>query len=470
MFRKWITVFLCLMLSVMLPLTALADTQHTLSVVPGELLSSQEAVKDLLDVLALRITEGENSGALTVLLNDQPIVTVGLKADAVGLYAGSDLLGDDVLYVTWDDGFAFLNGLLLAAMGESGVDEAMLQELETGLAEVQNGIVAAIAETEKLSAEPVTPASMEENLQALEILFADDPAMVDYIKNQYDSMTIEDGVFTAEDRDDADQKYRMVMDETDLVAVCETQYMKTALREALAMEMPEASETELDSAVEEAITEVKKLYEESGFEMIMEMYTLDAGQTLVGLDMIVNMNAESAEQETVQMAGQYDRLTVETGISHKADAAISAGDEVVEFAFDLQQASDGVSEGMLGLLADGEEVLILYKSEEKTADICERSFDLYLRSEATAILEPAASARPVIGIKLVTEPAPVETLMALEAADRETSVNVLTLSEQQMQELAEQLSLNTMQIFYTALGQLPTSTLQLMMGSEMIGE
>lgn len=470
MFRKWINVFLCLMLSVMLPAAALADTQHTLSVVPGEMLASQTAVADLLNVLALRVAEGENSGALTVLLNDQQMVTLGLKADETGLYAGSELLGDDVFYVTWDEGIAFLSDLLIASMADSGLDEAVLQEMETALTEAQNGIVIAIASGQEAAAQSVAPATLEESLKLVEEMFPDDPAMVDYIKGLYESMTIEDGAFADENRDTADQKYRMVMDAADLTAVCETQYMKNMLREAVAMEMADASEAELDTAVEETLAELKKLYEESGFEMIMEMYTLDAGQTLVGLDMIVNMNAEAAEQGAVQMAGQYDRLTEEAGVSHKADGAIAAEGDVVKFSFDLQKGNNGISEGLLGLLAGGEEAVVLYKAEEKAGEICERSFELYLRSGATAILEPAASARPAIGVKLVSEPAPAETLAALENADAGNSVDVFKFSEKELKDLSNQISLNATQLLYTALGQLPTSVLQLMMGSGMMGQ
>ena len=466
MFRKWISVVLCLILSFVLPLIALADTQHTFSVVPGELLSSQQAMADLMNALSLRVIDGENSSALSVLLNDQQIVSLGLKADTEGLYAGSELLGDDVLYVTWDDGFAFLNAFAVATMAESGVDETMLEQLETGLGEIKNGIVNALAADQNGFTQLTIPASMEENLQMIERMFPDDPAMVDYIKGLYDSMLIEDGAFTAENRDAADQKYRMVMDETDLIAVCDTQYMKNIMREALAMEMTEATEAELESAVEETVTELKKLYEESGFEMIMEMYTQDAGQTLVGMEMIITMNAEAADQGTVQMAGRYARLTTETGVSHKADAETTAEGETIEFSFDLQQNNSGVSEGMLGMLADGEEILVLYKAEEKPVDRCERSFDLYLRSGATAILEPSASARPVLGLKAVTEPASADALATLEKADAATSVNVLKLSEQQLNELVNQISLNATQILYTALGQLPTSVLQLLMDSE----
>ncbi len=473
MFRKWMSVILSLLLAAALPLTALADTQHTLSVVPGDMLASEEAVADLLDALALRITEGEKSGALSVMLNDQVIVTAGLTADATGLYAASGLLGEDVLYVTWDDGFAMLNDLLAGSMAQAGADEDVQKGLEATLAEVKNAIVSAIAAGNLPAAQSAVPVAMEESLKLVQEMFPDDPAMVDYIKGLYDEMTIEDGSFADEDRDTADQKYRMVMDESDLVAICDTNYMKSIITEAMAVEMADASEAEIAEAAEKMLDEVRKIYEESGLEMIMEMYTLDAGQTLVGMEMIMNMSVDATESGEegntgMQMAAEYDRLTDENGVSHQASAAMAADLSMVEVSFDLYRANSGKSAGMLGMLADGEEVVVLYEAEQKAADTRERSFDLYFRSNATSILTPAASARPVIGIKLVTEPAPAETLAALENANAENSVDVLKLSEAEWKALGEQISLNATQILYTALSQLPTSALSLLMSSGMM--
>ncbi|MDD6040901.1 MAG: hypothetical protein PUD63_06895, partial [Clostridia bacterium] len=120
MIRKWMSILVSLLLAIALPMSALADTQHTLSIVPGEMLASEEGIADLLNVLALRFTQGNKSGALTVLLNDQPMATVGLSADTTGLYASSEMLGADVLYVTWDDAFALMSDLMQASMAEAG--------------------------------------------------------------------------------------------------------------------------------------------------------------------------------------------------------------------------------------------------------------------------------------------------------------------------------------------------------------
>lgn len=66
MTRKLITTLLCLVLAVALPLAALADTRHTLTLIPGDDLSAVPAIADLCDALSLTLTKGEKSGGLTL--------------------------------------------------------------------------------------------------------------------------------------------------------------------------------------------------------------------------------------------------------------------------------------------------------------------------------------------------------------------------------------------------------------------
>ena len=106
MTRKLITTLLCLVLAVALPLAALADTRHTLTLIPGDDLSAVPAIADLCDALSLTLTKGEKSGGLTLSVGGEDIATVALGADSNGVYVESTLLGDDVYYVNWDDGFA----------------------------------------------------------------------------------------------------------------------------------------------------------------------------------------------------------------------------------------------------------------------------------------------------------------------------------------------------------------------------
>ena len=59
MIRKRLTVLHSLLLAMALPLAALADTQHTLTIIPGDDMAAIPAVADLFDVLSL----GERAGS-----------------------------------------------------------------------------------------------------------------------------------------------------------------------------------------------------------------------------------------------------------------------------------------------------------------------------------------------------------------------------------------------------------------------
>ena len=474
MIRKWMALLLSLLLVMMLPLSALADRQHTLTVVPGELIGSQQAVVDLLNVLDLRLTEGDRSGALTIMLNDQDIATLGLTVDTTGLYVSSNIIGADVLYVTWEDGFAFLTDQVMIRLTEQGIDQATMQAIESSLEEAKTTIVAGIGAGTAVVTQPSAPATIEESMAMVEEMFPGDEQMAAYIKSLYEDISVEAGVFASEKRDAADQKYRMTMDEADLLTLCETDYMRNMVTEQLAAQNQQATEAELKAAADEVMAEVKALYEESGFEMIMEMYTQDAGQTLVGMDMIMNMSLDAGEvtegeklQTTMQMAAVYDRLTDENGVSYKATAGIAADSSKAEFSFNLNKGNNGVSEGMLGVLAEGEEIVITYEAENTAPDTRVRGAALYMRSGANAILEPSASDRPMISFVLKSEPADESVLNALDTAKPETSVNVMKLSDEAMQALGSQLMANGMQVLYTALGQLPTSVLTMVMNLSM---
>ena len=116
MIRKLITTILCLTLAAALPLAALADTQHTLEIVPGDEIAALSPAGDFCEALGLTFTRGEKSAALTLSISDTPIATVALGVDMDALYVQSSLLGDDVFYVGWEDGFDFLEDLFKAAL------------------------------------------------------------------------------------------------------------------------------------------------------------------------------------------------------------------------------------------------------------------------------------------------------------------------------------------------------------------
>lgn len=197
MIRKWLTTLMALLLAVMLPVCALADTQHTFSVIPGDAMPMDQAIVDLLDCLSLTFVQGKESGALTVNVADEPILMIGATADVTGLYVQSNILSDDVLYVTWDDAFAVI-GQVIAVQVEPSEAELMQQMMD----QYKQMIVMAL----QTGVQPAQTATMEEGIAAVKEMFKDDPGMAEYVENIYSDLTNEAGVFTAEGRDAATGK------------------------------------------------------------------------------------------------------------------------------------------------------------------------------------------------------------------------------------------------------------------------
>ena len=452
MFRKWMAMMVAMLMLVMVPFGAMAATQHTVKVIPGDMLGAPQAVTDLLNTVALRFISGEESGGMTVLLNETELITLGLTADEEYLYGQTDLLGDAVYCITWEDLIELYVQVMEASMAEAGVmDEALLQELQAAADEMKAALEAVVTDDAEAAAELLTAQTM----------FPEDPEMNAYLEELVDEMTVEEGTYTNADRDDANRKYRMTMDAEDLKPLMDSDYMRTLLKETLVSQMPEATDAELEAALDEMVVEVKALLEEVSFEMILEAYTQGDDETLVGVDFIMNMSFEG-EGNVMQMAGVYNRLTDDDGVFHEVDFAVAVEGETVKFAFELDAANDGSFEGLLGALIDGEEYVIAYEGEEE-GEQNTLSFALYLRSGATAILSPAASARPLISLVIVSEPAADEVLAALENVSPADAVNVMTMTEAQLNALNSTLSSNGMQLYITLLTEMPDSVMQMLM-------
>lgn len=460
MLRKMIKMLLCLMLAVMLPLCAIADTQHTFRIIPGSGMGADASVADLLDVLSLTVTKGARSGALTLGLEDAAIATVALSADATGVYVHSNLLSDDVLYVTWDDGFAYLTEMLKAQLREEGMPESELAALESSMAQLKEAVVSVAGSGMvggSFGAANIDIAAVSQTLQ-------DDPAMHELASSILEKLTVESGSFSDEARDAADQKYTLTLDAEDLIKVCDTEYMRTLAQELVVMAQSDAQGENLEKAADELLEQVREVYRSSDYEMVMTMYTQNGGTVLVGMEMGMNMAVkEENTASTIALNLNYDRLTDETGVAYKVDMTIGMDSSAVQLAFNLHRGLDEVSQGSFAMLAEGEEITFLYRAENTEPDVRKRRVDLYQRSGATAIIAPAFSDRPLISFEVVTSPADPGVLDKISQADAHNSVNVMKLSDEEMQTLVSGVQSRVIQAVYSALAKLPTSALQLAM-------
>ena len=71
--NKLLAVLLALLLCAMLPLSAMAATEYSFQLIPGDDMASVDAIKDLFDVLTVRFLKGEGSGMLTLSLSGEDV-------------------------------------------------------------------------------------------------------------------------------------------------------------------------------------------------------------------------------------------------------------------------------------------------------------------------------------------------------------------------------------------------------------
>lgn len=461
MIRKWMTTLLAMLLAMMLPLCALADTQHTLTILPGDALATEQAVADLCKVLSFSLTTGKESGALTIGLDGKDLLTAAAKADVSGLYVNSNILSDDVLYVTWEDGFAVLSQALTAQLPEEEAQvfqQAMAEAQEQVTTALQSGMPASIPAV-------VTPA---EGLEQIKQMYPDDPGLIKMYENMLSRMVEEKGEFVAHGRDTATGKMTMTMTRDDLLAACDSKMMRSSIEQTLKAENPELSGDELTKAVDEVLAEVRKVYSEMEFEAVLTGYTVDEGMTLVGMEVAMPMTMTvDTESLSMNVDFQYNRLTDANGVSHKADMNITLPESEggnVAVQFDLYRGADEVSKGSLALLAGGMEFTVTYNAANN-GDVRTRLAEVYMRTGAAAIIPPAASDRPLIGFQVITEPADPAVLAKIEAADSTNAVNVMKLSAEEMSALGSDVESRAMQLVFNAMGSLPASVLTMLMNT-----
>ena len=179
-----------------------------------------------------------------------------LGADSTGLYVQSTLLGDDVYYVNWDDGFAYVSNLVMEIAEASGMetDAGMAATLKNTLDLYKTKIVETLGAAGYAGSSTVTgtlDSAMNDREALKELIqesFPGDPDMVAVYERLFDNMTLEEGEFTDPERDPATRHMSMVLTSEDMADMCDTQYMRGVMEMTLKSQNPELGEEELSFA------------------------------------------------------------------------------------------------------------------------------------------------------------------------------------------------------------------------------
>ena len=487
---KLLAVLLALLLCALLPLSALAATEYSVQLIPGDDMASVPAVKDLCDALTLRLLQGENSGMLTLNLSGEDVFSAAARVTGDGLYLDSAILGDKPVYASAEDIGQVLTQL---ASAEEGMTQETLNQIKPMIAHLfsQAGMMSELKGMALADPSVTPPAELksDELREQLQKLYGDDPAMLDYVLGILDRAEITEGSFTSDAHDPATQSIKITLTKDDVAKLQNS----TTIRDTL---MKSGSLT-----AEEAAEELKKSMDNiQKMDVVLTLYTTET--ELVSLEMTMDAAIDVTDEdgdtdlESVQMTAAYNRLTKDGTVNHSASMLIGEdGETEADLAFVLTAkdgsytldgamnevddgkeepmmtvkgvltVADGKADGWLALLADETQITFTYAASVE-GDSTDRVMALYVRENAVALTDLAASERPLFSLRLkTTENADDSALKAIEAATAETALQPLQMSDEDCTAYITSISTNATQVLYAVLSKLPSSVIELMTAS-----
>ena len=486
--NKLLAILLALLLCAMLPLSALAATEYSFQLIPGDDMASVDAVKDLCDALTVRFLKGESGGMLTLSLSGEDVFSAAARITGDGLYLDSAILGDKPVYASAENIGQVLTQLL-------SIDETMDAEAVSAIKPMIVQLFSQVSIMEELKGTPLTDpsvtlpseiASNEELREQIRKAFADDEVMADYVLGILNRAEIAEGSFTSDAHDPATQSMKITLTKDDVATLQNSTTVQKMLTDSGSMTGEEAA-AELKKAMDnmEKMDVVTTLYTDESHLVALEMT----------MDSVMNATDDDGETEkkSVQMTAAYNRLTKDGVVNHSAamtmgeDGETEAGLAFVLAAGDGSYALDGAmnevddgkeepvltvkgvlnsadskADGWLAMLANETQITVTC-SGSADGDQTERLISAYIRENAVAVTELAASERPLFSLRVTTsENADDSALKAIESATAESALQPLQMSDDELTEYLTSISTNATQVLYAVLSKLPSSVIELL--------
>ncbi len=495
---------LCLILALLLPLCAFAEavepaapeaaptqTVVTLSVTPGEAMSSLPEIGDLCKVAALQFRAlGEQYLGFSLLLNGKESFTANFRADKDGLYGDSIGLYPQTLYVNFED---LQKVLEEAAKTGSASNVAALGSLQSSLRTMLSAM-------EKQQTDPA-PSFYGKDLkdpavrQAILDMANGDESYLALVEDLLGRATVTEGDFTAEDHDPATTQTAILMTQKDVLVLLETQYMKNLLKQQLTPAYPELSGDALDQKVAESIAQAKEQF--SKMDFVMPMTILTNGDDVVSCSYPLTMKSKGDSTPIdLSMTIDYRRLTTDGNAKHSVRMIASETGSrldldldgyVTQFAngnYDLnltitnaqkeQVAIKGTYEtiadqstGLLSLLIPAQPEILLQFTQNRAGSATNNQLAVYQKAAAVQSMAVTQADKPLFTLNLQTEEVPDDGRFdTLKAATPDTALQVLKLSPADMQTFQNTFMNTAMQTGMGLLSQLPESLFKLLVPTQ----
>lgn len=485
MFRKILASVLCLMLALAMPLSSFAATDVTARIIPGdEIAAAEETVANVLGSLIFHVIADEE-GAMKLALESTSgeIVSAAMSMDENGFFVSSPLLGERTLYFDLDD--------IAAVMTQTMKQQGMSDE---EIAQFQQAMGSMTMPTNFLTAQ-----EMDED--ELEAMLLNDPAMVKFIESIEKKTVVTEGSFTDAAHNPATTKTEVTMDSSDIALL-----MDAEIYNQFYASFAQSAGMNAD----EMAAKVKELLNQMDINYNIVTYTAGEDDVCAAeMDMTIkgeltvevadkngktstqtaNLDMVSKMTMNVLTNGEVDTCTIAADMTNngtgsddlktmKLDAVVDINDEAdtygitgvmtvnddpLNFKGALTEGENDAVKGWLALLADSQQ--LTFTVDANKADETQNVLvSLMMRENATDIVEPTWSDKALMSIALQIKD--VETpaeLAALKAATPETALQLLKMSETELNNEMEAISADAMSALFAGLANLPPELLSLMM-------
>ncbi len=480
--RKLLALLLCMALLVSGLAAATAEdmeTVTTISLKAGPLMAELgDDVAKVMDMATVRFhSMTDQLGAFVLTLNDTDVFKSLFKMEEDGVYVQSRVFGAQPLYFTWDDIQTFIEQQMEASMDMETMDPEAFKMMQ--------GMMDGTLTDEDISS-----------------MMGYDEELIEFANEIEARAATEEGTFFVEGSDAATLKTVTVFTAEDAVRIIQMPMVRENVASQLAMADPELTQAEVDTMVYEQLAQMEKEILASNLNAEMIAYTSD--DELIAFTFDLTADADEYEGETIPMGiyAQVTRTTIDTAKFYQFAVTFTQGDESFLNQSGSLYMADNYSTGQYTLFSMPNEPLLQIamncdreEANHTNADMSFTVYDsfsgevqsIYLmldqnRAESvtdTAIdvfvggtveeIKAAQQDMRLVSMKINTVTQPDSGFFAaLDNATPESSVQLLTMNDEEMESYMLTLQNGLMMTVLSVIDNLPpemSESLMLDMGA-----
>ena len=523
--KGWIRL-LSVVAALMLPMSAIAqsaamdwmtqaDTEGkeivtTITFEPGATLATDPAVADMSAATVIRINKlAGGYGAFAVVLNGVDSIAAQFHAATDGIFVQSETLGTQPLYFSWED----INKGMTEAMSSSGMGETGMNQFSQGFMQgftTGKGMMDGTVEPTKLT--------QEEMYQKITEAMGGDEGFVNWMKAIQAKAVVTNGEFTLGDSDTADTKTEILVTKEDIASLYDVTYIQKQVATQIKSKDATLTDEQVTAETAKQIEAIKvevlasdvtlpiTLYTKGTDDLIAVEWTMTGTFTNDATDTTAFLAADTAEPTATPVPAAPAKINVHMTMARKTLAdgkqytanMTATKDDQAQFTMNgLLTKNDKTMTGTLTMNGDKADQQVAFDLSADYTDakhvfgklnvsvndkgalsavvlgfdqvVGDTTVDNQLSlayGESIEAITAAGDAAVLGTIKVnCVKQDNSGTFATISEATPATSLEVMKLSETDLQTYLSTLQSNAMQTLYKVLGNLPQSVSSQLMGS-----